>query len=328
MKIKSRILSLFLAVVMVTSVFAAIPPFAVWAEDGTVPGAVTLSPIESYSTSAVTLRGKITANGGSEIKRYGFQYGIVGGSTSETKEWSGHLTTGKEVEFELTGLQPNTTIWYYFYAVNSTGTAKDASDRDEVVNGTQYASTLPEIELDAPSINSPDEDDTFYAGEDITFKWGTVSDAEGFQWELYESSTNYLDKLIDDGSISGTTSSKRKITIDGDTFKVGYSYKFKVRAYCGDVYSKWDSISIHIDISPELIADVEELSFEADGGTGYIDLTSSHQWTATASKKWIHLSPDGGTSNKKITVYVDENAGEQRTGFITIESDIGSIIVT
>ena len=327
MKTKNRVLSLFLAMLMLV-MSLPLTVLQVSAADETIPRAVSMSPIDGYSTTEVTLRGKITANGGSEIKRYGFQYGIVGGSKSETKEWSGHLTTGKEVEFELTGLQPNTTIWYYFYAVNSTGTAKDASDRDEKVNGTQYASTLPEIELDKPEINAPDVDDTFFAGDDITFEWGSVSGAEEFEWELYKGMKGMGGVLIDSGT-TGTSSSKRKVKIDGDVFKANSDYNFYVWAVSGNATSSYDEVNIFIVAKPEeLYVAPEELSFDAEGGEDYFDLTSSHDWEASISVSWIDLSAYEGAGDEEITVYVDENTGEQRTGFITIESDIGSIIVT
>ena len=321
MKMKNRVLSLFLAMLMLV-MSLPLTVLQVSAADGTIPRAVSMSPIDGYSTTEVTLKGKITANGGSEIKRYGFQYGIVGGSKSETKEWSGHLTTGKEVEFELTGLQPNTTIWYYFYAVNSTGTAKDASDRDEKVNGTQYASTLPEIELETPVITFPDSYDDIVAGEDVEFEWDEVDGAEKYEWELYEA-----DRAEGSYLTSGTTKNEY-VTIDGDWFDGNNVYSFYVRAVCDDSYSEWDACYYLYCVLPDEIGVNEALFlFDSEGGRDYISLTSTVKWTASVVGDWIDINKASGSGDDKIRIDVEENTGEFRVGTISIKSSLGTIVV-
>ena len=239
MKMKNRVLSFFLAVLMFASVFTAFPPLEMWAASGTIPKAVSMSPIDGYSTTEVTLRGKITANGGSEIKRYGFQYGIVGGSKSETKEWSGHLTTGKEVEFELTGLQPNTTIWYYFYAVNSTGTAKDASDRDEEVNGTQYASTLPEIEIEVSKdeLNFDADGGDLYFNVEATSSF-TVSDNQS--WISVSPTSGSSDTRIKVTCKANTTPYDREGTVTVTDKSTGTEHLIAIYQEAAEIKAEFD----------------------------------------------------------------------------------------
>lgn len=318
-----KVISFVLAFLMLASAFTIIPPLEVDAADGTIPGAVSMSPIDGYSTTEVTLRGKITANGGSEIKRYGFHYGVAGSSKNETKEWYGHLRTGEVIEFELTGLQPNTTIWYCFYAVNSTGTAKDASDRDEVVNGTQYASTLPEIELEIPDIISPDSYEVIVAGEDVEFEWDEIDNAKKYEWELYEA-----DKTDGRYLTSGTTINEYVI-LDGDWFEGNNVYSFYVRAVSGDVSSDWGKCIYLICQVPDSIS-VEENDFQigSEGGTGYIRLTSTVAWEAIVSNTWIAINKTSGTGDAEIRVQVEPNSGDSRTGSVIIHNELGSIYVT
>lgn len=181
-------------------------------------------------------------------------------------------------------------------------------------------------DLDTTTISSPDEDDTFYAGDDITFKWGSVSGAEEFEWEFYEGIRS-SGHLLDSGS-TGTTSTKRKVVIDGDLLKAGKAYSFYVRATNDYSDSNWEWISLYAYAKPsELYADPEELSFTKDGGYDYIDLTSSHDWTATVSDGWIKLSDDSGTGDEEIKVTVSANTGASRVGVITFKSEVGTIYV-
>ena len=190
----------------------------------------------------------------------------------------------------------------------------------------QYEYEIEFEDLDTPTVSSPDEDDTFYAGDDITFKWGSVSGAEEFEWEFYEGIRS-SGKLLDSDT-TGTSSSSRKAVIDGDSIKAGKAYSFYVRATNDYSDSGWEWFNFYAYAKPsELYADPEELSFTKDGGYDYIDLTSSHDWTATVSDSWIKLSDDSGTGDEEIKVTVSANTGASRVGVITIKSEVGTIYV-
>lgn len=190
----------------------------------------------------------------------------------------------------------------------------------------EYEYEIEFEDLDTPTISSPDEDDTFYAGDDITFKWGSISGAEEFEWEFYEGIRS-SGKLLDSDT-TGTSSSSRKAVIDGDSIKAGKAYSFYVRATNDYSDSGWEWFNFYAYAKPsELYADPEELSFTKDGGYDYIDLTSSHDWTATVSDSWIKLSDDSGTGDEEIKVTVSANTGSSRIGVITIKSEVGSITI-
>ena len=50
-----------------------------------------------------------------------------------------------------------------------------------------------------------------------------------------------------------------------------------------------------------------------------VSVTSSGEWTATASDNWITVTPDSGTGNASVTVKVTANTGEARTGTVTFQ---------
>lgn len=316
MSVKSRILSVVLAMAMFLSMLSVLPPIDAWAAAGDAPKVALEDPV--IGDDYVTLKGHVTKNGGVKITKYGFGYKINGGS------WVWDLTEATISSYvtfscKIDDLEPGDEVYYVVLAENQYGEGKE-------YNAIYVPEEEPDIELDRPNITAPDEDDTFYAGEDITFKWGSVADAEGFEWELYESSKFYIDEFVDSGT-TGTSSSKRRVTIDGDTFKQGYSYKFVVRAYCDNVYSPWDAVYLYID-EGDLSVDPEYLGFTAAGGEYDVDVFSSHSWEAYVSDDWIELSDYDGNGDEEITVYVERNTGEYRVGIVTIESAVGEVEIT
>ena len=69
-----------------------------------------------------------------------------------------------------------------------------------------------------------------------------------------------------------------------------------------------------IDTSPE---------FDADGGSSWVEFTTSHDWTASSSQSWITLSRESGTPQKAyFTIKVSKNSStSKRTGVVTITAD-------
>ena len=311
MKTKNRVLSLFLAVVMFVTALP-LTVLQVSAADGDTPKVEILD--YELNGNQFTITAQVTLSGGG-VECYGFAYSINGKTTEYDLTYE---EVGKWEEFTTTiTVNSGDTIWFEAIVRNEYGLEGKDSDSFAVPEEE------PEIELDAPEITQPDKDgdDIFYAGEDIEFRWTNVWEADQFEWELHKSNKSGKYTKVDSGYTN------KPVTIDGEIFKVGYSYIFKVRSCCGNVTSEWDSINIYIDASPELSADPEKLVFGATAGENSFYLTSSHVWEADVSVNWIDLSYYDGTGNEEIIVYVDKNTGEQRTGVITITSDVGSITI-
>ena len=73
-----------------------------------------------------------------------------------------------------------------------------------------------------------------------------------------------------------------------------------------------------VDIVDTLTVNRTSLSFEAeDASTAFISVTTAGNWTASASPSWIHLDKTSGTGDGSVSVTVDDNPGEDRTGTIT-----------
>ncbi len=332
MNILKRILSMVLVLATVLTVLVGFPPVEAGAATATCSSKkcngcdlkCTFNPDDTLTwgdelsfsgqiTSSSTIQ-KVTVrvydvddNGKTGFEIYTNQ--SVGSKTFYLSDIS-DLTAGENLSKDWNGV----TIVIYVVLSNETNA------HHEFVYNIKFK------DLITPEISSPDNDDTFYAGDDITFKWRSVSDAEGFEWEFYETD-HYYGKLLDSGT-TGTTSSSRKAVIDGDSIKVGKTYSFYVRAVNDYSNSDWACFNFYAYAKPsELYADAEKLSFTKDGGKNYIELTSSHAWTATVTDSWIKLSAYSGTGDEEITVTVSSNTGEYRAGSIIFQSNVGSITV-
>ena len=311
-----KTISFVLAIIMTIT---AIPLTAmpVGAADGDPPKAQLLDC--ELVGNRLTFNAYITINGDAKYMKTWFEYTINGGtpysSPIDMTLYPSYQTFSYTIEVE-----PGDRVEYAVYAKTEFG-SYNTNDNVFVVPKAE-----PEIKLDIPSISSPDVDDTFYAGDDITFKWGSVSNAEEFEWEFYEVDMDN-GELLDWGT-TATSLSKRKAIIDGDLLQAGKSYTFYVRAINGDSSSKWRMCSVYISAKPsELYADPDELSFTDAAGNHDFDLISSHEWDAYVFVDWIELSHYSGDGDDTITVYVEKNTGAYRVGVITIESNAGSITV-
>ena len=330
MKIRNRILSFLLSIAFFISVFSGFPLMEVSAAkpncDITIPSVVYIGDQFVIEGEATYNKSKIDivniaiyendsmSNGvwcfrkvGLNARSFDFQ------ESAKLFEWGDIIDSvnpnSTNPPFD-TGAYESVYVEVIVKAQDGTSTKK-----------TQTISVRESNEkLDSPKITSPDVDDTFYAGEDIKFSWTNVREADRFEWELHKLNQNGKYTKIDGGYTN------KPVTIDGDTFKARSSYKFQIRSCCGNSTSEWNDIIIYIDASPELSADPDSLVFSSDKGEKYFDLTSSHEWEAEVSVDWIDLSSYDGDGDEEITVYVDKNTGEHRTGVIIITNDVvGSI---
>ena len=307
----------FVLAIIITITAIPLTAIPVGAADGDPPKAQLLDC--ELVGNRLTFNAYITINGDAKYMKTWFEYTINGGtpysSPIDMTLYPSYQTFSYTIEVE-----PGDRVEYAVYAKTEFG-SYNTNDNVFVVPKAE-----PEIKLDIPSISSPDVDDTFYAGDDITFKWGSVSNAEEFEWEFYEVDMDN-GELLDWGT-TATSLSKRKAIIDGDLLQAGKSYTFYVRAINGDSSSKWRMCSVYISAKPsELYADPDELSFTDAAGNHDFDLISSHEWDAYVFVDWIELSHYSGDGDDTITVYVEQNTGAYRVGVITIESNARSITV-
>lgn len=309
MKTKNRVLSLFLAVLMFVT---ALPLTAlqVSAADGDTPKVELDYEYDEYS---FTMKAQITLSGGG-IEQYGFAYSINGVKT--LYHWFDE-EIGKYEEFSHTiSVDPGDEVWYQVIVKNEYGkTAKE----DDIFNVPEEE---PEIELEVPTINSPDSYDDIVAGEDVEFEWDEVDGAEKYEWELYEA-----DRAEGSYLTSGTTKNEY-VTIDGDWFDGNNVYSFYVRAVCDDSYSEWDACYYLYCLLPdEFSVDDDRFGFESEGGQDYVNLTSTVDWNATVDGDWIDINKTSGSGDSEIRIDVEKNTGEFRVGTIDIESILGTITI-
>lgn len=87
------------------------------------------------------------------------------------------------------------------------------------------------------------------------------------------------------------------------------------------------------DPEPEIVfIGPSVIDLTGDSGTGTVTFTSAADWTASANRSWVHISPAGGSGsedNVNLTVTCDNNPDEEaRTATITITSGEISKTVT
>ena len=64
--------------------------------------------------------------------------------------------------------------------------------------------------------------------------------------------------------------------------------------------------------------DKPSLTFEKEGASQTVEVTSNVKWTASADQQWVTVTPANGENNGMLTVTVAANSGEQRTATVTI----------
>ncbi|MBO5042590.1 MAG: hypothetical protein J6D87_06455 [Clostridia bacterium] len=299
MRVKGRILSFFLAILMFASVFAAFPPIEARAADGSVPTVKRVAP--DVGSNYVTLKGKITANGGVAIQRYGFGY-IVNHSSSNYN-WSGVTdgTISNNVTFthKITGLNPGDFVDYVIVAKNQYGEAESVYD---------YVWVPMKVSEDELKFTATGGSDTFTITSSSAY---TIS--ENLSWITVSPTSGSSSKTIT-VTCSNNVGAEREGTItvthtgSGDTFEI-------------EVYQEGKEEEIEVS--------EEELKFDEDGGTDTFWVYSSGSWSISDNQSWISVSPTSGSGDKKITVTCKENATSQdREGTITITDKSTSEKVT
>ena len=79
-------------------------------------------------------------------------------------------------------------------------------------------------------------------------------------------------------------------------------------------------------VNDTLTVSPEALSFEAeDASVKLVYVTTEKDWTASPSAGWIRMDKSSGTGKATLSVSVEANTGEDRTGSITVK---GSNTVT
>ena len=80
------------------------------------------------------------------------------------------------------------------------------------------------------------------------------------------------------------------------------------------------------EVKDTLTVNPTSLEFDAeDTSTKLVYITTEKDWTATPSGSWIHMEKTSGTGKGTLAVSVDANAGDERTGSISVK---GSSTVT
>ena len=73
-------------------------------------------------------------------------------------------------------------------------------------------------------------------------------------------------------------------------------------------------------VTDTLTVTPESISFEAeDASVKLVYISTEKDWTATPSASWIHLEKTSGTGKGTLAVTADANAGEDRTGSISVK---------
>jgi hypothetical protein len=80
----------------------------------------------------------------------------------------------------------------------------------------------------------------------------------------------------------------------------------------------WRDFNIMASGTESLTLSASTLSFDVEGATLSVDITSNINWTAVSDAAWLTLSPASGSGNGAIDVTAAVNTSSQRTATITV----------
>ncbi len=100
-----------------------------------------------------------------------------------------------------------------------------------------------------------------------------------------------------------------------------------ITAYCGKLYAECQ-VTVVNAVIPTLRVFPTSINSTETGGEWNIDITTSTEWSATASADWITLSDNKGIGDKKLTVSIAANETFENTeGEITVKAASSTVKV-
>lgn len=74
------------------------------------------------------------------------------------------------------------------------------------------------------------------------------------------------------------------------------------------------------EVAPTLSTSMDTYTFEAEGGTAKLNVSSNLAWTAKCAENWVSLSATSGGSNATVTVTVAASEGDDRSAEILVSN--------
>lgn len=83
------------------------------------------------------------------------------------------------------------------------------------------------------------------------------------------------------------------------------------------------------DPDPEISVNPNSVSFDAEGGTLQIMVTSNTSWVVSGMPAWLQTSISSGNNNQQVSLMASNNPSEDhRSGYLTVSSADGGVSAT
>ncbi len=300
-KIK-RLLSVVLVFATLMTVLVGFPPIEVGAADGKAPSVALVKP--TIEDNYITLKGKITGEGGGKIDRYGFGYKINNPS-SDYDNWaveSGSISINKTFSYTIPiELKPGDIVYYVILAGNEYGEGKSY--------GTEPVPHKFEVSKEELSFDANGGSDTFKITTSLSYKI-----TAGNSWISISATSGTGNKTVTVTCAKNKSTSKRGSYVNVTNTATGETFVIDINQ---------DGATPDIDVSEDY------LEFSADGGTDIFEVYAEDAYTISENLSWISLSSTSGSSDKTITVTCNKNtSSSSREGTITVKQTSTGDIIT
>ncbi|MBR2987108.1 MAG: hypothetical protein IKC63_03730 [Clostridia bacterium] len=290
MTIKNKILSVFLAVLMFTSVFTAFPPMEVWAASGYAPKVSYVTP--EVGDDYIVLKGTVYDNGGVDITKYGFGYSI--NNRTSYDEWyiqEKNIAENKTFSYRIDGLKIGDVVSYVIFAENQYG---GNNSYGEKTIKYQVKVSVEDIAFDANGGQSSFK---------IEAKGGyTISTSN--TWIKVDSTGGSSNATITVTCSKNTSNSYRAGYINVRNTSSGETHVIDIRQE-----GKIDNLDISED----------SFEFDANGGSDVFEVYAVGAYTLSVNCLWFSVTPTSASGDNTITIKCNKNTtAYDRDGIITI----------
>jgi hypothetical protein len=197
----------------------------------------------------------------------------------------------------VTGLSPSTAYKFYIVAEDAAGnTSAVASCAFTTASGTP--TVIPPTVETLPATGITQTSATLHAK--ITNNGGGTITQKGFQYAVKGSGSWYSRPASE---ITGTDADYALPLTERLQPATTYEYKFYARNSAGVTESTVAEFTTLAGFG----VDATSLSYTAAGGTKYVRITASLNWTAVSSATWLTVTPASGTGNETLNVVAAEN---------------------
>jgi uncharacterized protein (TIGR02145 family) len=200
------------------------------------------------------------------------------------------------------------------------------NDKNPLYEAQLYSNVWPLFDLPQLDINTSQAANDYVLTADIRDGTNNAFIPDSIKWEVYD--PNGDRSPLNFGAYDGSGSAVFTPDSAG-TYLILLSGYGQLGKWIGDIARRYVLIEIESEYDP-CTYDISPTngSFASIGGSKMVTVTTSNSsctWSASSNVIWASVSPVNDTGNGSVTVQVDPNSGEARSGTVTIAGKIYTI---